>query len=42
LEVVKELLIRGGEIDAKANKGHTPLHAASDKGHLEVVKELLI
>jgi len=34
-------LNRGAEIDAKTNKGFTPLHIASQNGNLECVKELL-
>ena len=33
--------MRGAAVDAAAGDGYTPLHVASEEGHLEVVRELL-
>jgi len=41
LEVVRELLSQGAEVDAADNNGLTPLYVACNNGHLEVVRELL-
>ena len=38
---MRELLQRGAVVDAAENDGATPLFIASEKGHLEVVRELL-
>ena len=40
LELVKELLEQGAEINARDKYGWTALHFASLYGHLEIVKEL--
>lgn len=41
LEVVRELLARGAQVDAVGDSGSTPLHLATQGGHLEIVKILL-
>ena len=41
LNVVKELIGKGGDIEGKDNGGRTPLHWASWNGHLNVVKFLV-
>ena len=41
LDVVRELLARGADANARSNGGFTALHQASWKGHAEVVRELL-
>ena len=41
LDVVRELLARGADVNARRNAGATALHHASWKGHAEVVRELL-
>ncbi|KXZ42426.1 hypothetical protein GPECTOR_147g10 [Gonium pectorale] len=41
LEVVKELLAKGANVNAATEFGWTPLRAAASKGHLKLVKELL-
>ena len=38
---MKELLTKGANIDVQSDTGHSSLHLASQKGHTEVVKELL-
>jgi ankyrin repeat protein len=38
---VRLLLARGAAVDARANDGSTSLIMASDRGHLDVVRELL-
>ena len=40
-EVVKRLLDRGADINAKYDYGQTALFRAADNGHIEVVKLLL-
>jgi hypothetical protein len=39
-EVVRLLLAKGANIDAKNNKGETALMLAEGKGHTEIVKLL--
>jgi ankyrin repeat protein len=41
LEFVRELLARGAGVETANSNGFTPLHVASYRGHLAVVKELL-
>ena len=41
LDVVKELIERGADTEAKINSGRTPLYLACEGGHLDVVKELI-
>lgn len=41
LNIVKELLINGAFINAKATQDLTPLHVAVINGHLEIVRELV-
>merc|ERR1712029_908277 len=41
LNVVKELLDRGADIEAQSMGGGTALHIAAGSNHLDVVKELL-
>jgi ankyrin repeat protein len=41
VELVKDLLNRGAQLDAKSVKGKTALHYASANGHVEVVKQLI-
>jgi ankyrin repeat protein len=41
VHVVNELLEHGADIEAAEKYGKTPLHFASDHGHLAVVKDLL-
>ena len=38
---MRELLARGAAVDTAMNDGWTPLHVASQMGHLEVARELL-
>ena len=40
LEVVKELIARGAEVNAKTGEGVTPLHYAAATGNLDVVEYL--
>jgi len=39
---VKELLEQGAQVDAKDDDGQTPLHLASENGHIESMRELLM
>jgi len=41
LEVVKELILQGANINVKSKFGETPLQLASREGHLKIVKELI-
>ena len=41
IETVKQLLAAGRDVNAKNNKGETPLHGAAKEGHKEIA-ELLI
>ena len=38
---MRELLVRGANIEAAMNQGATSLYVASREGHLDVVRELL-
>ena len=42
MEVVKCLVEKGAEVNMKDNYDETALHYATDNGHLEVVKYLLV
>lgn len=41
LDVIEELVARGGKVDIPDSHGSTPLHQAASGGHLEVVDDLL-
>jgi len=41
IEIVRELINRGADINAKANDGYTALIEASANGRIEVVRELI-
>ena len=41
MEVVKYLISIGYDKDSKNNYNFTPLHEASQEGHLEVIKYLI-
>ena len=41
LDVVKELIARGAELNAQTGQGITPLHLAARKGHKELVEYLV-
>ena len=41
MDVVKVLIESGGSINEASNNGWTPLHVASQNGHLDVVKVLV-
>ena len=41
VKIVRELIVRGADIDRADSDGKTPLHDAVANGHLEVVKELV-
>ena len=41
MNVVRELINKGGNIKVKAKNGETPLHRASEEGRLDVVKFLV-
>lgn len=41
LDLVKTLIENGADIHETSDCGWTPINAASDKGHIEVVKLLL-
>ena len=41
LDVVKELIDRGAEVNAQTGQGITPLHLAARKGHKDVVEYLV-
>jgi ankyrin repeat protein len=41
LPEVSRLLIVGADVNAKDNYGNTPLHRAGNRGHVQVVKELM-
>jgi ankyrin repeat protein len=42
LEVVKQHLAAGTDVNAKDKYGHTPLHEAADEGRSKAIPELLI
>ena len=42
MEVVKELVRAGASVDQTLDIGCTPLYIASQHGHVEVVKELVM
>ena len=41
IDVVKELLEKGADVNAKDKHGWTPLHAAATAGHTEIAKLLI-
>ncbi|RDK37865.1 ankyrin, partial [Aspergillus phoenicis ATCC 13157] len=41
LELVKLMLSRGADLEAKGANGETPLHIATSGGHIQVVQALL-
>ncbi len=41
IDVVKELVASGAQIDLQENTGTSPLYIASQNGHIDVVKELV-
>ena len=41
MEVVKILIQAGGEVNQQDRKGATPLHRASECGHVKVITALL-
>ena len=42
IQIARELLLGGAEVDAINNNEYTPLHIASEKGYIEMIKELLL
>ena len=41
IEVVRELIAKGAQIDMQHNSGASALSLASQNGHIEVVRELI-
>ncbi|WP_457639682.1 ankyrin repeat domain-containing protein [Persephonella sp.] len=41
LELVKKLISKGANVNAKDKGGNTPLHWVARNGHLEIVKYLI-
>ena len=41
MDVVRMLIDRGADVLAESNEGDTPLHLASQEGHVEVVHMLV-
>ena len=41
MEVVKKLIQAGRDVNEQNGSGFTPLHAASENGHVEVITALL-
>jgi ankyrin repeat protein len=41
VEVIRELLSKGANVDTPDNKGWTPLHLAAKHGHVHSLRELL-
>lgn len=41
LEEVKELTLAGADVNASGEHGYTPLHNATEQGHVEIVRYLL-
>ena len=41
MEVVKKLIQAGGNVNEQNERGRTPLHHASENGHVEVITALL-
>ena len=41
LEVVRFLIVKGADVNAKDDEDHTPLHWSAREGHLEVVQALI-
>ena len=41
IEVIKELIAAGADVNIATSNGNTPLHTASSRGYTEIVKELI-
>ena len=41
IEMVKKILVEGGELNSKDKLGRTPLHWAAEKGYLKIAKYLI-
>lgn len=40
-DMARELIDRGANVNARSNRGITPLHRAAQNGHVEIVEMLL-
>jgi len=41
LNMVKNLIVKGGDVNERDSDGYTPLCSASAEGHLEIAKILI-